>query len=466
MCRMFHLFALLVLAFALTGCAPNVSPAVPSPLVPTLPIAPKLTLTPDSTPTVAPTASSTPTVASTASSTPTVAPTASSTPMPSPTVATTPSAAEILFLRGGVLIALNVVTGTERRLADHVQAFAATPDGRRLALARDDGAATELWLVARNGTNLQQLTTNNRAESSLSWSPDGQSLAYTAASGLAPRVPTWTSWAAWCTTAEVRVIAITDGTERSLGPGCEPSFSPDGQRLAFTTAPTTTLTGMDFPGAINAIQIVNRQGEHGWRLAKADGADSAEGYVVYGATWAPAGDRVAYQRFFGYQALVDINLTELSSSFERKGEPIGFGAGWLLAPQYAPDGTRVAVVEHNFSDSRGFSGYDIWSLKVLRLGEEEPLALPSGTLTLRAATNATLPRATGAAWSPDGTALAVVLPQHWQPGLSAQEPVFSAEGPGELWRWRPGAAPETKLAEGLDFASPLLWLPPLPATDG
>ena len=464
MCRMFHLFALLVLAFALTGCAPNAAPAVPSPLVPTLPVAP--TLPPAPSPTVAPTASNIPTVAPTASNIPTIAPTTSSTPMPSPTSATTPSAAEILFLRGGVLVALNVVTGTERRLADRVQAFAATADGRRLALARGEGAATELWLVARNGTNLQQLTTNNRAESSLSWSPDGQSLAYTTASGLAPRVPTWTAWATWCATAEVRVITVADGTERSLGPGCEPSFSPDGQRLAFTTAPTSTLTGMDFPGASNAIQVVNRQGEHGWRLAKADETDSAEGYVVYGATWAPAGDRVAYQRFFGYQALVDINLTELSSSFERKGEPIGFGAGWLLAPQYAPDGTRVAVVEHNFSDSRGFSGYDIWSLKVLRLGEEEPLALPSGTLTLRAATSATLPRATGAVWSPDGTALAVVLPQHWQPGLSPQEPVFSAEASGELWRWRPGAAPETKLAEGLDFASPLLWLPPLLTTDG
>ncbi|NTU85428.1 MAG: hypothetical protein HGA45_39755 [Chloroflexales bacterium] len=319
--------------------------------------------------------------------------------------------------------------------------------------------------VASLSAGQRQLTATDRAESGLSWSPDGQSLAYSAAPGPAPRAPTWQSWAEWCAAAEARVVEVAGGAERSLGAGCEPGFSPDGRRIAYTAAPAATPADMAFPGALNTITLVNRQGEHGWSVAKSDGAGAGEGYVVYGPVWSPDGERVAYQRFLGYQALVDINLTEASSSFERKGEPIGFGAGWMLAPAYAPDGAHVAVVEHNFSDARGFSGYDIWGLSVLRLGEVQDLALPSATIVLQAATADSLPRATAAAWSPDGAAMAVVLPSGWQPGLSNQEPAFSDEGPGELWRWRPGAPPEAKLADGVDFASPVLWLPPPPSVE-
>jgi hypothetical protein len=467
--------ALIALALALVGCSggPAASAPTPSPQPTAPPVA-----APAPSPTVAAPPAPSPTAAVAPTAAPTAAATAAATTAPTAIPATAlPTAAaqatapqpgpsiggEILFLRDGALVALDVAGGGERALADGVSSFAATPDGRLLAAVRGEGAAAEIWLMGRDGSGLRQLTANDRAESNLGWSPDGLTLAYSAARTPAPRAPSWQSWGEWCADAEARLVEAAGGPERTLGTGCEPAFSPDGRRVAFTTAPTAPGEGADFPGAANTISIVNRQGANGWSVAQSAGAGDGQGYLVYGPSWAPDGGRVAYQRFVGYQALVDINLTEASSSFERRGEPLGLGAGWLLAPTYAPDGAQVAVVEHNFSDARGFSGYDIWQVTVLRLGEEQELAMPSETIMLQAATADSLDRVTAAAWSPDGAALAVALPAGWEPGLGGQQPVFADEDAGELWRWRPGAPPEQKLADGVDFASPLLWLPPPPA---
>jgi hypothetical protein len=70
-----------------------------------------------------------------------------------------------------------------------------------------------------------------------------------------------------------------------------------------------------------------------------------------------------------------------------------------------------------------------------------------------------LPRATAAAWAPDGAGLAVVLPPGWRADAPEQEPIFTTSGPGELWLWSTPGRPDRQLAAGLDFASPVLWLP-------
>jgi Tol biopolymer transport system component len=449
---------------------------------------PVATITP--TPTVAapPSATLPPSDASsTAIGIPTTAPpTATSTPGdPAPTVTSTPSdpaptpspvpptaappppspdpgiAAELLFLRNGTLIALNPATGAERILTDTVSDFAATPDGRRIALVRGSGTAAELWVIERNGNGLEQLTSNNRAESSPSWAPDGLAVAYTSAVDQA-RSLDWEGWSTWCAAADVRIIDLRDGVEQTLGAGCEPAFAPDGQRIAFATAPTAAPPGFAFPGSTNAIRMVNRAGANGWNYATG-GPDTQpmSSYLVYGPAWSPDASQLAYQRFVGYQALIDINMTELGVAFRGPGEPIGIGAGWLLPPRFAPDGRTVAVVQHHFGDPRGFSGYDIWSVTLLRLGATETVTLPAADLTLNATVLATLPRSTAAAWAPDGSALAVILPADWEPGRSPQEPAFPGAGAGAVWRWTPGSDPDLLFAPAVDFGSPLLWLPAL-----
>jgi len=460
------LLPLLLLAVGLAGCgrpAGSAATATPAPSATVLPAS----ATPVPAATVLP-ASATPVPAATAlpaSATPVPAATAlpaSATPVPAATPAPATVGAQILFLRGGALVALDVASGAQRPLADDVRAFAATADGRRLAVVRGAGPQAEIWLLERDGSGLRQLTTNQLVESTLSWAPDSLALAYSAAPAAPPALPEWPTWSAWCASAEVRVVDVASGAEQTLAQGCEPAFAPDGRRIAFATPPGEVAEGYDFRGAGNSIRIVNRQGQNGWDVARGGGRGETDGYVVYAPSWAPDGARVAYQRFLGYHSLVDINLTEMSSSFQRQNQPIGQGAGWMLPPQYAPDSNRLAVTEYNYSDARGFDGYDIWSTAVLRLGAAVEMDLPFARLTMAAAELDHLTRATAAAWSPDGTALAVVLPAGWTAGLSNNEPHFAANTPGELWRWRPGNAPETRLAVELDFGSPVLWLPALP----
>jgi Tol biopolymer transport system component len=454
-----RLIPLLACALALAACAPQGSEAPGTPPAPPATATAAATAQPTAAPTVAPTTA--PTTAATAP--PTAAPTLA------PTTAPAAGAGEqILFLRDGGLAALDVASGQVAALAGEVSSFAATPDGRLLALSRGAGAAGEIWILRRDTGETWQLTANDRAESTLSWAPDGLSLAYTSAPAAQPLPPEWRGWSEWCAAAEARIVdvpatpaAVTPAAERVLGAGCEPAFGSDGRRIVYTTAPAGGA-GLDFPGAANALVMLNRQGENGWRVAIADGATPGQGLLVYAAAWSPDAARVAYQRFVGYQALVDINLTEASSSFERKGVPLGLGAGWMLPPRYAPDGQLLAVTEHNYSDARGFGGYEVWTTTILRPGQQTQVAMPSGEVTMEAAEADSLRRATGAAWSPDGAALVVGLPAGWQPGLSDQEELFPQQGPGELWRWRVGAAPEARLVEGVDFASPLLWLPAAP----
>ena len=40
------------------------------------------------------------------------------------------------------------------------------------------GRQAEIWMVRRDGSALSQLTSNDRAEASLAWSPDGSALLY------------------------------------------------------------------------------------------------------------------------------------------------------------------------------------------------------------------------------------------------------------------------------------------------
>ena len=386
-------------------------------------------------------------------------PTATPTTAPAPTAVPSGSGAEILYLSGGRLQALNPRSKALRTLADGVRAFAATPDGQRLALVRGLNSATELWLINRDGSGLTQLTRNDRAESEPNWAPDGQSLVYSAAATAPPFPPDYQSWSLWCATAEVRLYAMGNQSEVTLGAGCQPAYGPDGRRILFASPPTSVSPGFAFPGALNAIRMVNRQGQNGWSVARSDAGGDLEALVVYAPAWAPTGGQLAYQRFLGYQALVDITLTELSSSYERKPVPLAVGAGWFLPPLYRPDGRQLALVGYNFGDARGFSGYDIWSVAILDLERPSQTQLPSATLDLGATEFTALSGATAAAWSPDGGMLALVLPAGWRPGLSSMEPAFPDPGPAELWLWRPGTPPDTKLAEQLDFGSPLLWLP-------
>jgi hypothetical protein len=400
---------------------------------------------------------------------PTTAATIAPTEQP-PTAAPQPPAygSELLFLRQGALTAYDLQARSERVLADSVRDFAATADGTRIALVRELPDGIDLWQVQRDGQGLAQLTRDGfeRIEATPSWAPDGMTLVFATADSSDQYTRQWPAWATWCAVSQVVTLDIATGATQPLGAGCDPAVSPDGKRIAFATPPTEPEPGLESFGATiaNTLRLVNLQGANGWDIAIASGSPEGQdaGRLVYAPAWSPDGTRLAYQRFFGNQIEVDINTSEITPSFERQGQAVSLGAGWLLPPVFAPDGRSVAIVEHNFSDARGFGGYDAWSVSVLGLEGSREVGLPFGSVIM-AGTPAGEPlaRAQRAVWFPAGDALAVQLPPGWRPGMPQNEPLDpgGAERLGELWRWTPGAEPEELLVADVDFASPLAWLP-------
>jgi dipeptidyl aminopeptidase/acylaminoacyl peptidase len=377
-------------------------------------------------------------------------------------------------LREGALIAFDTNTHKERQLADRVLDFAASRAGTQIALVRDLGkgdasnTGIDLWVVARDGSNLSQLTTDgyDLVEATPSWSPDGLVIAFAAAGVSDAYARSWPDWSLWCTASTIHLLDLQTNADQSLGRGCDPAISPDGRRIAYAAPPTKFEPELNNgPTIVNSLRLINQQGENGWNFAKADGADAPPphtGRLVYAPSWSLDGKQIVYHRFLGYQALVDLDMTEIAGSLEGKGKPLSDGAGWLLPARFAPDGQSVAITENNAGDPRGFGGYDNWSVSVTTLDGTHDIALPTGTLKAVGQRVGLLPRGQSAAWSPDGAALAVELPPGWNPRLAPDQPVDAEGQPGEIWRWRPGRAPEQLLVKNVDFASPLAWLPPAP----
>ncbi|MBC8159990.1 MAG: PD40 domain-containing protein [Roseiflexaceae bacterium] len=388
----------------------------------------------------------------------TVAPTPNkrTTAVPAPTAQPGASTNEVLFLRKGMLTAYSSQTKAERVIAEGVREFTATPNGALLALVRGAGRQAEIWTVRRDGSELTRRTENTRVEALPALSADGSALVFASAEIGSDYVRAWPEWGAWCAASEVRLIELASGQARTLGTGCDPAIAPDGRRIAYASPPTSNKQG--FPASsVNAIRLVNRQGQNGWNFAKADGTP-ARGMVVHAPAWSPDGAQVSFQRFVGYQALVDLATGEVAPAFKGGGMPFYSGAGWQLPAHQS--GNRVAVIEDNYSDARGWGGYDAWSVTVVKMSGQRTVALPTGEVQMVGASAETLPRAQSGAWSPNGQQLAVILPPGWRADLPTNEPVNNGDSaPGELWLWQPGSAPSQRLAITVDFASPVGWLP-------
>jgi hypothetical protein len=260
----------------------------------------------------------------------------------------------------------------------------------------------------------------------------------------------------------VRLLDIASETETTLEAGCDPAFSNGGQRIAFATPPQEVAAGVTeqgIPTSTNAIRLVNRQGENGWDFVTAGGNEEDSGHLVYAPVWSPDDEHIVYNRFIGYQALVDINYVEWANSFEGEGELLQDGAGWLLPARFAPESSTFVIVDYNFSDARGWGGYEPWSLNVLEPGQQGEIILPRGTVQTEAQLEGEVLRTTSAAWAPEGGELAIVLPPNWSSDIPPMEPTFENRVPGDLRRWSVGETPGEVLVSNVDFASPVLWLP-------
>lgn len=289
-------------------------------------------------------------------------------PPPSPPVGRRVTAAVVALVVAGAAIAGAVVVF--RRTAPRP----AEPVGNgRIAFSGFDGTTWQIRSVEPDGSGLRTLTTMSDLELAAepTWSPDGERMAFVVQrsqrDGGTGRSDIW--------------IMDQDGGNAhpiTEGPGSSwaPSWSPDGTRIAF-------------------MRSTSDGAEQVWTMS-VDGAEQQvfarcgppECVSDTSPAWSPDGDSIAFVRSSGAGAVIpmSIMLWPVAGQGEAWSIPIE-GATWADELAWSPDGLELAFTR-SFEDGTAFG-----------------LAVVDADGTdLRSLTD--VPSAQAAAWSPDGRQIA------------------------------------------------------------
>jgi len=213
----------------------------------------------------------------------------------------------------------------------------------------EDLAETQVYIVNADGTGLKQVTTpwtedwleampadDARGNSDPDVSPDGRYVAFTNASTKIPesyilRVDLETGEVVNLSTITSGALAVADS---------KPRFSPDGQRIAFSS----------IIGTQRQLFVMNVDGSHVTQITSDD-------YNDFDAAWSPDGQQIAYESYRGSELFADDQATptkaiDLKNWFLAKVD-LRSGIAYTLTrpedspvfrPVFSPDGRRIAYI--------------------------------------------------------------------------------------------------------------------------
>lgn len=161
--------------------------------------------------------------------------------------------------------------GSNRRflVAHDTEHMSWSPDGKRIALDGTSDLGYDIFVMNADGTGLQDITNSGDSEQKPAWSPKGDLIAYNRGN-------------------EIWVMDPRGGNRSSLTgwqtqPAFDPSWSPDGTKIVFSS--------IDDRGITN-LHIMDADGRNWRRLTTTDRpADRIP-------DWSPDGAQVVFQRDF------------------------------------------------------------------------------------------------------------------------------------------------------------------------
>jgi Tol biopolymer transport system component len=376
-------------------------------------------------PTASPPSAATATSAAVPKTTATGAPVAAATTSQVPTAS--PPTGHVSFMRGANVVVRDIAANSNAAQALVLPATATQGDwkrdGTRAVFLAGSGEKTEMWMVNRDGSGLAKVGVLGRY-STPHWSPDGASVLYSFNNPVSGN------------TNEIWTVSADGTLRRKLADGYDAVWSPDGQRIAFASTPTSSASGQP---AKNAIRMINAQGKNEWSPITTDTTSPKftplewqmnDARVVDAPQWSPDGKEVTLRVQNGHGAYVTTD--SLNGGFGRfiavyfDGVAHGFS--------YSPNGKDIAL------GSGGQSGYEtIVIYHRSDIGKDGISGNPVRTL-------GRIPKSAGETgqsissydWSPDGSRI-----------------IYSAENAG-IWITEIVSGATTQLSA--DGAGPVFWL--------
>jgi hypothetical protein len=202
----------------------------------------------------------------------------------------------------------------------------ASPDGKRIAFAISQpvfggvGEQHDIYAVDRTGLNIKWLTRSENFEDSPAWSPDGTRIAYRSATTTSAPMRSYIFVMNADGSGQVNLTAdVPPNAFLST-----PAWSPDGTRIAYGSSIT------DGASTRNGIWVMNADGSN-----KREITSTLTGFDGM-PSWSPDGKHIVFVRYFGGEG--DLALVELATGTVTR-LPV---PGLQVRPAWSPDGRFIA----------------------------------------------------------------------------------------------------------------------------
>jgi gamma-glutamyltranspeptidase len=217
-----------------------------------------------------------------------------------------------------------------------------SPDGKRIAFAADTGAGFDLYVAPARGGVARRLTTMPGDERSPSWTPDGR-LVFSARGANARQ------WDLFIVSVDDPDDAVPQALTQSQDDEVQPRVSPDGRRVAFASNRDSDDGDVDI-WVMRLLTRDPRAPDRSVRRGPASRLARARGYEAF-PTWSPDGDRLAFYAVRdGVGSTWVLSVNALSDGPEPVGAERPEAPAVLVSRHggtlsWSPDGRTLAIGE-------------------------------------------------------------------------------------------------------------------------